>query len=87
MPATEELRAARIRCRRIGYARGTRVRAVEFSNENSSVDDNEIVPPGTMGTVTVVDDWGTVHVKWDNGAQLGCLLADQIERVAEQAAA
>lgn len=27
--------------------------------------------PGLMGTVTVVDDVGTVHVKWDNGSTLG----------------
>lgn len=29
------------------------------------------IPPGTLGTVTLVDDVGTVHTKWDNGSQLG----------------
>jgi hypothetical protein len=27
--------------------------------------------PGTGGTVDHVDDWGTVHVKWDSGGSLG----------------
>lgn len=26
---------------------------------------------GDEGTVTLVDDFGTVHVKWDNGSSLG----------------
>lgn len=26
---------------------------------------------GDEGTVTLVDDYGTVHVKWDNGSTLG----------------
>lgn len=38
-----------------------------------SVDDNVTVPPGTEGTVTDVDDGGTVHVRWDNGRRLGLL--------------
>lgn len=29
------------------------------------------IPPGTEGTVTLVDDVGTVHAHWDNGATLG----------------
>jgi len=27
--------------------------------------------PGTLGTVTHVDDAGTIHVDWDNGAKIG----------------
>lgn len=49
-----------------------RVRAVEFG-PSKSIDDNETVPPGTEGTVSFVDDFGTVHVDWDNGARLGLL--------------
>jgi hypothetical protein len=28
---------------------------------------------GCEGTVTLVDDMGTVHVKWDNGSGLGLI--------------
>lgn len=43
-----------------------------------TVDDNVTVPPGTLGTVTDVDDAGTVHVTWDNGHRVG-LLPDRDE--------
>lgn len=29
------------------------------------------IPAGTLGTVSLVDDMGTVHVNWDNGSTLG----------------
>lgn len=29
------------------------------------------LPPGTCGTVSFVDDCGTVHTDWDNGIRLG----------------
>lgn len=29
------------------------------------------IPTGTLGTVSMVDDAGTVHVNWDNGSTLG----------------
>lgn len=29
------------------------------------------LPPGLEGTVTLVDDVGTVHVNWDDGTVLG----------------
>lgn len=28
---------------------------------------------GDEGVVTVVDDFGTVHIKWDNGSTLGMI--------------
>lgn len=28
---------------------------------------------GMMGTVTLVDDIGTIHVRWDNGRTLGII--------------
>ncbi len=30
-------------------------------------------PRGLEGTITLVDDFGTVHVRWDNGSTLGLI--------------
>lgn len=35
------------------------------------MDDDQAPPVGTLGTVVAVDDIGTIHVKWDNGSNLG----------------
>ncbi len=35
------------------------------------MDDPQAPPIGTKGTVTHVDDIGTIHVAWDNGSGLG----------------
>jgi hypothetical protein len=32
--------------------------------------------PGTKGTVSLVDALGTIHVKWDNGSNLGMIEED-----------
>lgn len=53
--------------------KGRRVAAVRFSTERTDVDDNLTVPPGTEGTVGYVDDFGTLHVDWDNGRSIGIL--------------
>lgn len=37
------------------------------------------LPPGTEGTVSIVDDMGTLHVAWDDGSRLG-LVADAGDR-------
>ena len=29
------------------------------------------VPDGTLGTITHTEDIGTIHVRWDNGSNLG----------------
>ncbi len=44
--------------------------------------------PGTRGAVTFIDDRGTVHVRWDDGSQLGMVAqaGDQIRKVADAAA-
>jgi hypothetical protein len=35
------------------------------------MNDKYAVPPRTEGTITYIDDIGTIHVKWDNGSTLG----------------
>ncbi len=47
------------------YPPGTRVLL------NSMEDPYAPVLPGTRGTVTHVDDLGTIHMKWDTGGSLG----------------
>jgi hypothetical protein len=37
--------------------------------------------PGTSGTVVLVDDTGTVHVKWDTGENLGMIPGEDRYRV------
>ena len=34
------------------------------------------MPPGLCGTVTCVDDAGTIHVKWSNGSTLGIVYGE-----------
>ena len=51
------------------YPRGTRVIL-------DSMDDQQAPPPGTTGTVTGVDDLGTIHVDWDNRAALGIVFGE-----------
>jgi hypothetical protein len=53
------------------YAPGTRVRFGGFGIH----DPWTTLALGTEGTVTLVDGMGTVHVKWDDGHSLGCILA------------
>jgi hypothetical protein len=47
------------------WQRGDRVALVYTSDEHTKLQ------PGDLGTVTVVDDLGTVGVRWDNGSRLG----------------
>lgn len=49
----------------------------------STNDKHTELQPGDQGTVTFVDDLGTVHIRWDNGSTLGmsARLGDVIRRV------
>ncbi|MGN0605955.1 MAG: DUF4314 domain-containing protein [Oscillospiraceae bacterium] len=42
------------------------------------MEDIQAVPTGTKGIVDHIDDMGTIHMKWDNGSNLGiCPDADR----------
>lgn len=46
------------------YPSGIRVELLEMNDISAP-------PIGILGTVKFVDDIGTIHVKWDNGSNLG----------------
>lgn len=48
------------------YPIGTQIRLLEMLDEQAP-------PCGTLGTVTDVDDIGTVFVKWDTGSSIGLI--------------
>lgn len=50
------------------YPKGTRIELVFMDDPYSDL------MPGEQGTVTIVDDTGTVFVDWDSGSQLGVIL-------------
>lgn len=55
------------------YPRGTRVEVVKM-------DDVQAPPIGTQGTVTGVDDTGSILVAWDNGSGLNVIYGEDIVR-------
>jgi hypothetical protein len=61
---------------RAQYPPGCRVELVSMSDPYSKL------KPGDQGTVTFVDDIGTVFVRWDCGSGLGAAYgADRIKRL------
>lgn len=60
------------------YRKGVRVKLLRM-NDSYSVEE------GTLGTVQMVDDAGTIHVKWDNGRRLSVVLeaGDRVEVIKE----
>jgi Domain of unknown function (DUF4314) len=57
-----------------GIAVGDRVRLVACTDEHTRLE------PGALGTVSFIDDLGTVHVAWDSGARLG-MVAEAGDRI------
>ncbi|MBQ9016115.1 MAG: DUF4314 domain-containing protein [Firmicutes bacterium] len=47
------------------YPKGTRVELIRMNDPYTAL------KPGDRGTVSCVDDTGTVFVDWDNGSTLG----------------
>ena len=59
------------------FPKGCRVELIRM-------DDPQTPPVGTKGTVTHVDDIGTIHVAWDNGSGLGVAYgADSCKKLKE----
>ena len=58
------------------YPAGTRVELVQM-------DDQQAPPTGTMGTVTGVDDTGSLLVDWDNGSGLNVIWGVDVVRKVE----
>ena len=56
------------------YTKGTRVELIRM-------EDLQAPPVGTKGTVTGVDDIGTIHVNWDTGSSLGIAYGEDQCRV------
>ena len=46
-------------------------------------DDPRPIPPGTKGTVRIVDDMGTVHCDFDNGSRLGLVPGEDVFHILE----
>lgn len=65
MYGMKQIRPEALRAMKETYAPGTRVK---LNHMNDPFVD---LPAGTTGTVTCVDDIGTIHVRWDNGSTLG----------------
>ena len=52
------------------YPPGTRIELISMSDPYAPVSS------GTKGTVSFVDDIGTIHPKWDNGRSLGVVVGE-----------
>ena len=60
---------------RLRYPAGTRVELVEM-------DDAQAPPIGTLGTVTGVDDTGSIMVAWDNDSGLNVIYGvDRVKKL------
>lgn len=57
------------------YPKGTRVELMEMNDPYRSM------PQGLKGTVSCVDDTGTIHVNWDNGSTLGVVYGEDRCRI------
>lgn len=55
------------------YPAGTRVELVRMNDEQAP-------PIGTCGTVTGVDDMGSIMVSWDNGGSLSVVYGEDLCR-------
>ena len=60
----------------MGYGPGDRLRMLHCTDPYSPI------PPGLKGTVKLVDDMNTLHMRWQDGRTLGVILGeDEVERI------
>lgn len=62
---------------RKAYPAGTRVQLVKM-------DDFQAPPVDTCGTVTGVDDTGSIMVNWDNGSSLNVVYGEDVCRIVKE---
>ena len=61
------------------YPPGTRIVLMDMNDPHAPV------PPGTRGTVDLVDDIGQIHMHWDNGRTLALVpQVDSFRRLTEE---
>ena len=48
------------------------------------MEDPEPIPDGATGTIFHVDDWGHIHVQWDNGRSLSVIPGEDRFEITEQ---
>ena len=72
MPSKETIEGLKKR-----YPEGTRVELVAMSDPYAP-------PRGTQGTVTGVDDIGSLLVHWDNGSSLNVLYGEDTVRIVKE---
>jgi hypothetical protein len=69
-----EIHSEMLKQLRAYYTPGTRVELVNMNDPYSKL------KPGDIGTVTFVDDIGTIHVNWDCGSTLGIVFDEDLCR-------
>jgi hypothetical protein len=60
------------------YTPGIRVMLLKMDDPYSKLQ------PGAKGTVTGVDDMGTIHVSWDSGSSLGVVFGEDLCKKIEE---
>ena len=70
----KEIHAEMLKRLKSDYSPGTRVILIKMDDPYTRL------KPGEKGTVTGVDDIGTIHVNWDSGSSLGVAFGEDLCR-------
>ena len=73
-----DIQRARVENIKKTYPPGTRIELLSMNGAFAPV------PSGTRGTVSFVDDIGTIHPVWDNGRTLGVIVGENSFRKLSQ---